>query len=286
MKLPDFFSFAPLNELRREMSIPDGYYRDFEVTVRPGVTREELDALTSGDGIEIAIDQLTFLPDGTLGYKDRRIFLYIRDVHSHGRFSDPRYHFANCDKLQEMASRGRFEQRYVIAAEATGEFKVNYISNGAVRPERKRLSVCQYCLGKISFEGFDPQWPRPKRHAVVSAFTPETFFALYPRTFHTALPRYESEDAPIDTYPSDFDELSRNLRASRHWKCENCPSTFAAPHLRKYLDVHHVNGDRRDSDLGNLRVLCVVCHSTQPNHGHMRSTPRYRECLALRNRAA
>lgn len=251
MKLPDFFHFAPFNQLRRQMSVPEGYYRDFNVAVRPGVTREELDALTSGDGIDIAIDQLTFLPDGTLGYKDRRIFLYIRDVHSHGRFSDPRYHFANCDKLQEMASRGRFERRYVIAAEATGEFKINYISNGVIRPERKRLSVCQYCLGKISFEGFDPQWPRPKRHAVVSAFTPETFFALYPRTFHSALPRYGSENAPIDDYSPDFAELSRSMRAAHSWRCQRCAHSFVSSRLQKYLEVHHINGDRRDNGTNN-----------------------------------
>lgn len=34
-----------------------------------------------------------------------------------------------------------------------------------------------------------------------------------------------------------------------------------------------------DDSAENLRVLCIRCHSEQPNHGHMRSLPQYKAFL-------
>jgi hypothetical protein len=33
------------------------------------------------------------------------------------------------------------------------------------------------------------------------------------------------------------------------------------------LSLHHVNGDRHDNRLRNLRLLCPNCHSQTPNFG-------------------
>ncbi len=37
------------------------------------------------------------------------------------------------------------------------------------------------------------------------------------------------------------------------------------------LELDHINGDRRDNRIENLRILCPNCHSLQPTH---RSRPR------------
>jgi hypothetical protein len=125
MKLPDFFKFEPLNRLRSRMGIADGQYGSFSAEIDASrLTLDELDRLT-GDGIDIYFNELTVLPDGTLGYKGNRVLLYIKDVHVYGdQESEPRYHLFNCATLVNMTQSGRFE-RYVISTKSNGEFRIN-----------------------------------------------------------------------------------------------------------------------------------------------------------------
>lgn len=57
---------------------------------------------------------------------------------------------------------------------------------------------------------------------------------------------------------------SYRRRALKHYgaKCANrrCPIP-AAQVARKMLDVDHIDGNRRNNDIKNLRVLCVWCHA-------------------------
>jgi Cu2+-containing amine oxidase len=42
-----------------------------------------------------------------------------------------------------------------------------------------------------------------------------------------------------------------------------------------------VNGVKSDNSITNLKVLCVECHSEQPNHGHIKAN-KLREILEIR----
>jgi hypothetical protein len=163
----------------------------------------------------------------------------------------PRYHIANCAKLTEMKQAGRFN-RYIVAARSDGRFEVNIIANGTVRSEVMDLSVCQLCLAFIRFRGFGMSLPREERVNRVMAFSLEDFFALYPRSLHESLPRYSSDDAPVNRYSEDFEAVSRTLRESLGWRCTLCGIDLSAPDRRKWLHVHHKNGLRHDNRVQNL----------------------------------
>lgn len=54
-----------------------------------------------------------------------------------------------------------------------------------------------------------------------------------------------------------------NLKQPR---CELCGWGEEAPDGRIPVELDHVNGNRFDNRLENLRILCPNCHSLQPTH--------------------
>jgi hypothetical protein len=126
MKLPDFYKFTPLNDLRARMGIPQNVYGTLTVAISVAkLTPEELDRLYEGDGLEVGLDEVSVHDDGTLVYKNTRVLLYIRDVHAYQERIDlPKFHVAHCPTLKNMNEIGR-SHRYLISARVDGTFRLN-----------------------------------------------------------------------------------------------------------------------------------------------------------------
>ena len=48
--------------------------------------------------------------------------------------------------------------------------------------------------------------------------------------------------------------------------CEKCGWAEFSSDGRQPLELDHINGERHDNRLENLRILCPNCHSLQPTH--------------------
>lgn len=184
MRLPDFQRDAGLNGLRRRMG--DAPMGELKLRVGgSGITEYELEQLMH-EGVDLdSLNQLKILPDGTLTYKNARVLLYIRNVpvsvEPGGEMpSLPRFHVANCNTLVDMREEKRFE-RYVVAARTDGMFRMVLREGRVRRASNQRLKVCQNCLLRLGFDGFNSYWGRTRRMQAVEEFTTERFYARYPR---------------------------------------------------------------------------------------------------------
>jgi hypothetical protein len=128
MKLPDFTDDQALNELRRKMgNVTLGSFTASTTTER-FLTPEQVEQLAR-EGIEIPLNEVEVLEDGTLAYKGTRVVLYIRDVKQYrqAELSLPRFHVSDCDTLHEMRAKNRFG-RYVVATRDTGTFQIRLMT--------------------------------------------------------------------------------------------------------------------------------------------------------------
>jgi hypothetical protein len=229
-------------------------------------------------GIDVDANEIEVLQDGTLGYKGRRVLVYIRDVNVMGnREHMPRYHFAFCATLSKMHQNNR-GGRYVVASRDTGLFEVNLVGS-TVQPKDVRLNVCQNCLVDISWNGFGYHQGRETRAEQVNGFTLVDFFKKYPRDLLSIKPKHSSKDAPVNTYVKGWEHISNTIRRVRGYRCEGCFLDLAA-HPR-YLHVHHRNGQKNDNRDSNLVALCIGCHAKEPLHGHMHQLPDFNEFRQL-----
>jgi len=276
MKLPDFTSDPGLCALRKAMGADE--LGEFSTRYRPNaLTVEELERLGQ-EGIDVAFEEIVRLKDGTLGYKDSRVLVYIRDVARYGgQFELPKFHVAYCDTLEKMRERNRFE-RYVVATREDGTFKINKIDPGKrISSSWERLNVCKNCLNKLSFDGFSYSLSQTAKNAVVQRFTISRFFELYPKSLHIRRPQHDYSAAPVNDYDPDFEQIATQLKSRRAWKCDRCHLDLSHIRERQFLHVHHKNGLKSDNRLENLEALCLNCHSKEFQHAHMRRTQEFQE---------
>ena len=276
MKLPNFLILDDLVRLKRAMGIPSnklGNLRAVDVR-RVGATVQEIRQLGE-EGLEVNKQDVIPLPDGTLSYKDRRVILYIRDISQYGgNYSDPRFHFSDCTTLRQMRENLRFG-RFVIATREDGQFQLHYVDSG--RRTDKRLDVCQNCLDRLNYKGFQLGLRADIRRAAVQVFLDRGFFYRVPKDASPFRTDSTDQTAPTNDYSSDFSLISSAYRQKRAWVCETCGIPLSGDLSRRYLHVHHINGLKNDNEESNLRAVCVHCHALEPSHGHVTAMRQYRE---------
>jgi hypothetical protein len=282
MKLPDFYNFEPLNVLKNRMGIKRGVYGTLNVEVKPPrIPFDDLKKLGE-EGLDVRFDELTFLQDGTIALKNNRVLVYIRDRSVYADL--PKFHFAACNALIRMKQIHQID-KYVAATRMDGSFELNITGYGPPKPQTKRLDVCRYCLDQLRYNNYSRNSPEETRQRAVREFSIPEFFERYPTSLLARTPKYNSDNAPVNNYTEDFEQVSLHFRDSKNWTCEECGTKLATK--PEYLHTHHLNGMKNENQSDNLQALCIACHAEKPNHGHLKRDPRYAAylCSGLRNPA-
>lgn len=102
---------------------------------------------------EISPEEIIFDDKGII-YKGRRVILYIRNqVQNFSKGGEYKFHIAGCSTLRNILARGLYE-KYVVAENTSGVFKVNYIYDGDFAATETELHVCKHCLRTLNWQGF------------------------------------------------------------------------------------------------------------------------------------
>jgi hypothetical protein len=275
MKLPDFESDTELDLLRSAMG---ARLRDYTAPPPSNIlTVEEVERL-AGEGIEIPLDDVRVLNDGTHVYKGRRVIVYIRDVAEYGaRISMPKYHLAMCGTLNKMIEKGRYKKRYVVATRDDGKFSIQRIRGETSVKTEEPLDVCQQCLDELKYRSFSLNMDGPLRAIAVREFSLKSFFEEFGRSCVWAMPKFDDVHAPANIYSSHFFRIAKAIKQKRGYLCEqiDCEIDLSAPTDQRFLHAHHIDADKSDSHSSNIKLLCIRCHALQFQHAHVRENPDY-----------
>jgi len=188
-------------------------------------------------------------------------FVYIEKGYNNSRYNNtetgvitkskvPKFHIKQCSTIKNMKNKSKFDGKYVFR-------------NTPVKMEDhdgiyKDLLLCKNCYA---------QEQNKNENIKLEMNTNEYFKKIILNKqdgvgkFHKSdLPK-EGPNIPTDEngYTLNWSELSKIVRELRSFTCEECKINLNTD--KYYLEVHHIDGNKINNSIINLKVLCVRCHS-------------------------
>ena len=250
----------------------------------PALTEREKLIAELEEGKEIPLEDVETSFGGLLSYKGEQIVLYIKDTRQdrftllHDIEKSRRFHVFDCRTLDEMKGKGKFE-RYVVTTRKDGRFLVEATDSitGSVEEIEAPLAVCMNCLKELKWKG----WISLKQSRDIwENFSLHDFFAEF-ATFFSSKPQYSDETAPRGGYAENWHQIATAMKQQRNWHCDKCSVNLSDPQNQRLLHGHHKNGVVSDNRPSNINVLCLLCHSEQPDHQWMK--PSISDKLQIEN---
>lgn len=226
----------------------------------------------SAEGIEVDLDEVEIDPStGLYLFKGQQVLIYIkytrlpRETLLYDKEKSRRFHFRDCRTIQRMKDENRF-QRYVAISRLDGLFPVisEEKETGEERELEAPLGPCKNCLSEANYQSYADRSER--RQAIWERFAIEEFFATYSSAI-SYIPVDCCSAIDPSKYAVDWRQKSHEVRTRARWICSECHVRLERH--RRLLHVHHVDHDKSNNWLHNLRPLCVLCHQAQPHHARM-----------------
>lgn len=208
-----------------------------------------------------------------------KIILYICDIRHEYVLENKytKFHLFNCETIDRMEKEGR-SHRFVISTRTDGVFKIYSIKDNKERLRLDvKLKICKNCLRlyndyyskNVTVEDFD------KSHLDLFLKC-ESFVEIMANNYT------HDYDVILNFYPDDWKKISRKIKNKKKYTCENC-GWHGTGENKRYINSHHLDGKKYNSNLNNIKVLCVVCHAKQPGHEHIKKTNDYYMCKQIQN---
>jgi len=273
-------NFSGLEAVRKKLQAP---LSDWVIETDRLSERETLLAELKS-GITRPLDDIEVDRGGLFSIEGEQVVIYIKDhTHVHTRSRQPknvrenpedgkRVHLHECTTIAEMKDRGRFD-RYVATNRRDNIFDIDVMCDDQKTVEQISVPLrpCKNCFKELDYHGYT-NLKRFEQKELWGAFDLVDFFECY-STFFPIRPKFTDKTAPTSVYVHDWSLISDRVRAQSNWSCEKCSVNLGEPRNRRWLHVHHKNGQKGDNHPSNLISLCVSCHKQEPDHHHMYVSP-------------
>ena len=230
-------------------------------------------------GLEIDISKLEIV-GGVYSYKGEQLVVYIYETRDEKDYifeypeKSKRFHLRDCQTITSFKERDKFQTRYIGTNNKSGIFKIEvYSDESHVKTEEIEfeLFACKNCLTDLNYKNY-----KTNRNQVWRSFSLTEFFEEY-KTYFSEKPKYTCENIPKNEYPDNWEDISRNFRIKKNWKCELCNINLINHH--NLLHTHHRNQAKFDNKESNLQALCVDCHSKQTGHENMYYSSKHKSLI-------
>lgn len=271
IKLPDFTKCVQIQDLFLNMGIreiklaplpEDKFVRTIrevktitiantgQVSFREKIKTTAVDV----DPTQIKIDSKT----GLLEVNGSKCCIYIKNQWQgydlHHKKSSYRFHLCECRTIHNMISHGK-KSRYVATARDDGLFPVNAQGEHPTKEVLLSLELCENCRQELQQKGM---YDVP--------FSLKKFFSKYQSEIKQT---FQKEEIVFrkERYSPNHKEIADAYKAQVHYRCQKCGVNCSED--KDCLHLHHKDSDGQNNSPDNLIVLCVLCHASEFNHGHM-----------------
>jgi hypothetical protein len=195
---------------------------------------------------EEAKGNITFKNDGIylkINGDDQKGYMYIKtaDIDQYGF---PKFHTSNCQVITTQKNQNRFQNHYFWS----NSNKVDIKQRGStVIHKDVNLQLCGYCRNAANINNYSDT---------------NGFFNLLDIQTPTTN-RNRDVELDIYGYTKDWQFISKLYRTKMNFTCENCSIKINDNYDKRFLEVHHKNGDKLNNSDSNIECLCVLCHSNE-----------------------